>query len=302
MKNLVILLTLMLNTGALTAGEIALTFDDAPTPGRDFMSGKEKTDKIIKGLKSEGVDDALFFITTQYINNDSIKRINRYTKQGFHIANHSHAHISAKKNTPNDFLLDFYQSHLLTKDLNNLLKLHRFPYLHYGKTPEDREYIYSALKELGYEIGYVTVDNFDWYLNGQLVEALKKDQKVNYKNLSKLYVDVLWENIQFYDTLAKANLGRSPKHVLLLHENEMAALFIDDLVKHIKSKGWKIISPQEAYSDPISKQYNSSMSFNKQGRIAAIAHSKGVDKALLRHKNENTAYLDGKIKEYKVFE
>lgn len=86
----------------------------------------------------------------------------------------------------------------------------------------------------------------------------------------------LWETIEFYDGIAKKVLGRSPSHVLLLYENDMAALFVDDLVAHIRLKGWEIISPIEAYKDPISRMVPDVL-FNNQGRIAAIAHSKGMN-------------------------
>lgn len=284
------------------SGEIALTFDDAPMPESSIMTGKEKTERIIQGLKSQGVSDALFFVTTQYINEESLKLINRYADEGFHLANHSHAHLSANKIPAEDYLLDFYRSHLMSRKLNNYLKLHRFPYLHYGSSEETRDILNDALRELDYSIGYVTVDNFDWYLNGKLIKAHEEGKKINYDQLGKLYVSVLWECIVFYDEIAKKMLGRSPKHVLLLHENEMAAMYIDDLVKHIQSKGWKIISPEEAYRDPMSSLHHSSHTFTKQGRVASIAHSKGEDKALLRHKSENGKYLDTQIQAMNIFE
>ena len=70
--------------------------------------------------------------------------------------------------------------------------------------------------------------------------------------------------------MAKEVLGRSPKHVLLLHENDLAALFIKDLIKHIRESGGKIISPAEAYKDPIA-DFIPNVLMNNQGRIAAIA-------------------------------
>lgn len=89
-----------------------------------------------------------------------------------------------------------------------------------------------------------------------------------------MYVDHIWESIQFYNNIALKNLGRSPKHVLLLHENDLAALFIDDLVKHLRTNGWKIITPEEAYTDPIA-QIIPDVLLNGQGRVAAIAKEKG---------------------------
>ena len=284
------------------AQEVALTFDDAPRHGSSLMNGDEITEKIVTGLKDSGVDDALFFVTTKNITNETaLQRLEAYVDAGFHLANHSHSHQSAEKLSPKDYLADFYTSHLISQDFPGLMKLHRFPFLHQPETIADRQTIRQGITELGYDYGYVTIDNYDWYLNSKLVQAHENGLTINHENMKKLYLDSMWESIQFYDQIARESLERSPKHVLLLHENEIAALFIRDLVKHIKSKGGTIISPEEAYTDPIAKLYSVEQEFNKQGRVAAIAYSQGLAKEELRHSSENTDYLDEKLKEYNVF-
>jgi len=104
----------------------------------------------------------------------------------------------------------------------------------------------------------------------------------------------------FYDNIAQKTLGRSPKHVLLLHENDMAALFIADLIEHIRLQGWKVISPQEAYEDPIASTIPDVL-FNGQGRVAAIAKSKGWDEKLLIDGGSSEVYLDNYFQKHHVF-
>ncbi len=60
----------------------------------------------------------------------------------------------------------------------------------------------------------------------------------------------------------------------MLHDIDTTALFIDDIVEHIREKGWDIITATEAYQDPISN-YTSKTLLNNQGRIMAIAIDKG---------------------------
>jgi hypothetical protein len=127
---------------------------------------------------------------------------------------------------------------------------------------------------MGYTNGYVTVDNADWYMDVVLQEAVKAGKKVNHANLKRAYIDALWDSIVFCDDLARKVIGRSPKHVLLLHKNDLAALYVKDLVDYIRSKGWAIISPQEAYQDPIASVIPDTL-VNNNGRIAAIAHAQG---------------------------
>jgi peptidoglycan-N-acetylglucosamine deacetylase len=61
------------------------------------------------------------------------------------------------------------------------------------------------------------------------------------------------EAADFYDGLARQTIGRSPAHVILLHETDMAAMFIGDLVAALRKDGWEIITADKAYRDPIGK-------------------------------------------------
>lgn len=275
----------------VTSREIALTFDDAPAPDSALMSGAERTRKLISGLKMAEVGDALFFVKADAIDQQSSWRLKQYTDAGFHLANHSFSHRSANQISVADYTLDVYRAHITLKEFTNILNFHRFPYLHYGKVMTDINRLQSLLGEMGYRDGYVTVDNYDWYINALLVAATEKGAEIDYEKARDFYIKILYEAIVFYDDIAKRSLGRSPRHVLLLHENDAAALFIGDLIKHLRSNGWKIISPQQAYQDPIATDFPQ-VTFHKQGRVAAIAHSKGMAASDLRHASENEQYLD----------
>ena len=244
----------------------------------------------------------MFFVTARNISTEADKkRLKQYTDAGFHLAHHSYDHLSAKKIDAGAYLADFDKADKVLASFDNVLKLHRFPFLHYGKSPQKRKAIYSHLEKKGYDIGYVTVDNYDWYLNSKLVSAQHQGLSIDYDRLGDLYVDTLWQSIQFYDQVSKQHLNRSAKHVLLLHENEMAALYLGKLIKHIKAQGWKVISPQQAYQDPIAKAYDPErMSFNNQGRVAAVAHQKGANRKKLHYKSESTEYLDKAFEQYNI--
>lgn len=273
------------------AREIAFTFDDAPMPGSALMNGQERTDLLIKNLKAAQVPDALFFVKADYLNDETKTRLIKYTNTGFHLANHSYSHLSANEIDNLEYAADAFKAHLLLKPYDNFLPYHRFPFLHYGKDQQTINLLQNSLKELGYSDGYVTVDNFDWYINALLVKAAEEKKNIDYDKARKFYVDTLYQSIEFYDAIAQKSLGRSPRHVMLLHENDTSALFVGDLVAHLRSKGWKIITPQRAYKDPIAKHFPAGI-FHKQGRVAAIAASKGIPESELRHPSENTDYLD----------
>jgi peptidoglycan/xylan/chitin deacetylase (PgdA/CDA1 family) len=290
---------LLLASSLSYAREIALTFDDAPTPDSALMTGAERTQRLIDSLVKARVPDALFFVKAGYINPDTQPRLDQYTAAGFHLANHSYNHKSANELGVLDYPADAYKAHLVLKSQKNFLPYHRFPFLHYGKTPAAISTIQQSLSDLGYKDGYVTIDNFDWYMSSLLTKAAEEKASINYDNARKFYVETLYESVKFYDEIAKKSLGRSPRHVMLLHENDAAALFVGDLIAHLRANGWKIISPQKAYQDPIARNFPA-IAFHRQGRVAAIANSKGVPEAELRHVSENTEYLDKAFAEAEI--
>lgn len=287
-------------SNSVLAGEIAITFDDAPTVDSAVMSGAERTAKLIAALQKSGVEEALFFVLTKNITEQSAERLTRYQNAGFKLGNHSASHESANTLSAQDFLADSRKAHQKLKTFSSDLRYFRFPYLHYGDSKEKRTAILTGLKKLGYQMGYVTVDNFDWYINSLYVKAVEEGKSVNLKNLEKLYVDTLWESILFYDKLALKYMGHSPKHVLLLHENDLAAQFLPSLINKIKNSGWTIISPEQAYKDVSLTASGDNYNFSKQGRVAAIAESKGAEQSELRSKYENTETLDKLFLQYQV--
>ena len=113
----------------------------------------------------------------------------------------------------------------------------------------------AGLKARGLRNGYVTVDGGDWNMEALTVAAMKAGKAIDLAALRDLYVQTHVESANFYDGLAVKTLGRSPAHVLLLHETDLAALFIAELVEALRSDGWEIVTADEAFADPISKLF-----------------------------------------------
>jgi len=287
----VVFIGLMAATSFSYAKELAITFDDAPTPDSALMTGAERTQRIIAALQKAQVPDALFFVQADRLNKTTQARLDQYAAAGFHIANHSYSHQSASALGKENYIADVNSAHGLLKNQKHFLPFHRFPYLDCGKDKLSVLAIRDSLSELGYKDGYITIANYDWHISNLLAQAVENKKSINYGNAKQFYVDTLFSAIEFYDALAQEALGESPKHVLLLHENDAAALFLGDLIAHLRRKGWKIISPQQAYDDPIARNL-SNISYPEQNRVVALARQSGVPEDKLHHVSENINYLD----------
>jgi|GEM_PF-515333 len=272
---------------------IAITFDDAPRTGDALMDADTRSKLLIDGLAKAKIQGAMFFVTAKNLDargEQGIERLKQYVKAGHTLANHSQAHNSANSTEVEVFLADVQMAQNKLNTFAGVEPYFRFPFLHEGAKPKKRDAIRKGLQALGLKQGYVTVDNYDWYLQSLFSEAIRSEQALDLEGWRDLYVDVLMAAVRFYDDMAQRTLDRSPAHVLLLHENELAALFIDDLANALRAEAWEIIPAHEAYQDELSKTIPDTL-FLGQGRVAALAASKGELRHTLIHPFESEATL-----------
>lgn len=270
--------------------KIALSFDDAPRPDTSYFTGEERTALLLENLKKVTAPPVTMFVTANSLSERTQPRIDAYVWAGLLIANHSHAHKSANKLSVNDFVQDTELAHASISRLDNFTPFYRFPYLHEGDTVEKRDAMRTHLSTMGYRNGYVTVDNFDWYMDAYFQELIRAEANIDMAKLGELYVQSLIESVEFYDDLAVKTLNRRPSHVLLLHENDLAAMYVDDLIVGLRAKGWKIITTTEAYEDEMASIAVKSL-FSKQGRVAQIAVDNGEDESIVRSPYESEGYV-----------
>ena len=269
----VVILALAAGAAAADDRRIAITFDDAPRDATHF-AGPERARRLIDGLEKAGVQ-ATYFCTTDGLQEaEGRERIASYHAAGHLLANHAFAHPDLHDVGAEAFLADFARA---ARDLGTFpgaRRWFRFPYLHEGRTIEERDTVRAGLAAAGYAQGYVTVDNYDWYLDRLFQEAEAAKRDIDYGRLRDAYVEMLVAGVELYDGIARESLSRSPTHVLLLHENDLAALFIGDLVVALRAKGWKIVSADQAYQDPIAGEQPKTLLLG-QGRVVALAVDRG---------------------------
>lgn len=259
---LLALLLLAFSTACATAAagpagkHIALTFDDVPRGPGAFLSQDERTRRLIAGLRRARVRQAAFFVNPGFLANPERaggeSRIAAYVAAGHVLANHSWSHPSLNANPAETFLADLDRAEAWLRGRAGRRPWFRFPYLHEGgRDKAKRDAVRAGLAERGLRNGYVTVDASDWHLEQLAIDAVRAGKSIDRAALRDLYVESHVEAAEFYDQLARRAIGRSPAHVLLLHETDLAALWIADLVDALRARGWQIVTADEAFADPL---------------------------------------------------
>jgi peptidoglycan/xylan/chitin deacetylase (PgdA/CDA1 family) len=284
-KFLLALLLLPLAACASAAAEhpakrIALTFDDVPRAPGAFFTPDARTERLIAEMKRTGVPQAAFFVNPCHLAGPSgeggEKRIAAYVAAGHVIANHSCSHPRLSATPVDEYLADIDRAEAWLKGRRGHRPWFRFPFLDEGRGDKaKRDAVRAALVERGLTNGYVTVESSDWNMEALASQAAERGKKMDIEALRDLYVESHVEAAEYYDALARRTLGRSPAHVLLLHETDLAALFIGDLVTALRARGWRIVTADKAYADPIRKLHPDVPS--AQGTLTeALAWEKGL--------------------------
>jgi peptidoglycan/xylan/chitin deacetylase (PgdA/CDA1 family) len=270
---------------------ISFTFDDGVTddmPGYPFPVWNQM---LLDNLDQAGVK-AIFFVTGQNKGDELGQGLLRtWSNHGHRISNHTFTHVNyGSKNTSFDKLVsEFSSTDSVIRQYPGYMPMFRFPYLKEGDTREKIDSARALLSRNKYTNGYVTIDGSDWYISSRLVQRLKKNPKAKVKDFKDFYLEHLYARAMYYEDLSFKLTGRHINHTLLLHHNLAAALFVDDLIDMFRKKGWKVISAEEAYRDPVFEKQPTNVPAG-ESLIWALAKESGKFELLLRYPAEDSAY------------
>jgi hypothetical protein len=276
--------------------KICLTFDDGNPRDMPGYRWQEWNSLLLQHLQAGNVK-AIFFAYGQALNNPQGKQIlEQWSRAGHLIANHTYSHQSYNRSELSfeAFAEDFLKNDSLIRHFSGYARFFRYPYLKEGNTAQKRDRFRELLKQHQYQNGYVTVDASDWYINDRLIKRLKENSQADIEPFKQFYLQHLYERASYYDQLALQLTGRQIKHTLLLHHNLTSALFMDDLIKMFKEKGWEVINASEAYKDEIYQRAPQTLPAG-ESLIWALAKETGKYEPQLRYPAEDSKYEEKKM-------
>ncbi len=241
--------------GAVQAQSVAITIDDGPNAGTTpRMSAQERNQAILGALAKHRVQAALF-VTSGFGANtpQGLPLLQAWSKAGHAIGNHTVTHPDLEKVPLAEYQRQVLECDRLIGTQPGYQKWLRFTYLREGNTPEKIDGMRSFLRDHGYRNAHVSLDTSDWRLNEKLEQVLKKDPNADISAIRTAYLAHVKQRALAYRELSQKLQGRDISQVLLLHHNLLNALWLDDVLTQFEEMGWKIITPAEAFSDPVYK-------------------------------------------------
>ncbi|KQV45578.1 polysaccharide deacetylase [Duganella sp. Root198D2] len=238
---------------AAQAQSVAITIDDGPNAGNTpRMSAQERNQAILAALAKHRVQAALF-VTTSYGANtqQGLPLLQAWSKAGHAIGNHTVTHPDLEKVPLAEYQRQVMECDSLISTQPGYRKWLRFTYLREGNTPEKIDGMRTFLRDHGYRNAQVSLDTSDWRLNEKLEQVLAKDPKADVGAIRTAYLAHIKQRALAYRELSQQLQGRDISQVLLLHHNLINALWLDDVLAQFGQMGWKIVTPAEAFADPV---------------------------------------------------
>ncbi len=277
--------------------QAAITMDDPNTYRTPLLTPQKRNRAILEALhRHSDLKSALFVCGERVDSNLGKKILQAWDERGHILGNHTYSHLlyHSAKVDPQIYMQDILRGETIVKEFPHFKKLFRFPFLKEGDTAAKRDEVRAFLKEHGYEMGYVTIDTSDWYIDDRMEERLNVKPDADLTPYRDFYLSHIWDRANFYDGLSKKLLGRSVKHTLLLHHNLLNALFLGDLLRMFVNKGWQLIDAEEAFKDSV---FSARPNIIPAGEsiIWALAKESGSFEEYLRYPGEDGEYEKDKM-------
>lgn len=271
--------------------KIAFTFDDGRTDDIAGYQLKVWNEMLLNNLKKHGLKAILFSSGANKTTPRGKYVLSSWNNAGHLIANHTFTHPSfnSKNTSLEAFKRELTKNDSIIKAYSNYYPYFRFPYLKEGNTKEKIEGFRAFMKQQGYKNGHVTIDASDWYIANRLAKRLNENPKADISGFREYYKKHLLNRATFYDSLSYQLTNRRINHVILLHHNLAAALFLDDLIKYFEANGWEVIDAGKAYTDKIYEEVPMNIPAG-ESLIWALAKQSGKFEGILRYPAEDGEY------------
>ena len=262
--------------------QVAITIDDLPRGGdaietcsgdllaftRQFLQPLRQARIPFSGFVNEGR-------CRQQLGDAGLTALLKQWKDaGAELGNHTAHHPNYNSTPREQFFAGILEGEIVTKQVTGApVKYFRHPFLHAGKTLEDKRALEGFLREHGYTVAPITVDTSDYIYAAIYTRAKSTAEK------DRIRVDYLRHMEQlfaFYEQRSTEVLGREIAQTLLIHANQLNHDSLPALIAMMKRRGYRIVTLTEALRDPL---YATEESFVANQGISWI-HRWGVAKGL----------------------
>jgi peptidoglycan/xylan/chitin deacetylase (PgdA/CDA1 family) len=279
MKKLI--LSILFFCGVLSYGQkkqVCFTFDDLPVATLSFRSNefqKSVTTKILSAITKHKIPAIGFVNEIKLFNNNEpdsskIYLLMDWLDAGLELGNHTYSHMDYHKVSTKKYFEDIVKGEKITKLLmahyGKSIRYFRHPFLHAGESKEKTDSLDLFLKNAGYTIAPVTIDNSDWIFSLAYDSAMVKKDTSLMKSIGSTYIDYMERKLKYFEKQSNKLFGRNIRQILLIHANAINADYLNELARMYEKNNYKFVTLTQALED---KAYTTNISvFNRNWGIS----------------------------------
>ncbi len=179
--------------------------------------------------------------------------LRKWTNGEFALGNHTYSHPDVNQLSLAQIEDEIVRGEAvfipLMKQEDKKPEFFRFPMNHTGETKEKHDLVSAFLSRRGYRLATCTIDNSDYLFNDAYVRMLAKRDDYSVRKLQLEYLSYTGMEIDYYAGLSKQVFGYEPPQVMVLHDNQLNADMIEQLLALFEKKQYKFVSLETAQSD-----------------------------------------------------
>lgn len=275
------------------ARELVIAFENALQPSTS-LDAMARSQMLVRNMATAGVPQAMFLIKTKGIDQKDLARLALYSDKGHLLVNAGHDHSLVTKSDLYVYEVGILKANRILQNYSGYKQHVHFSYLHESGDVNIQRGLAEFLQERGYHPAFTGFNSWrgaDQYLDQLYQKKIRSNRLVDMSALENAYVDFILQSLVQQDARAFNLLGYSPRQVLVLQENDLAAYFIVALVDRLIEQGWTIIAAENALDDPIANPIGANR-WGANGYLNAITRLRDEPVAYPRVLGERKALID----------
>ena len=244
---------------------VAITVDDLPYAHGTFVyddvsaeasAALHVNDNLLDTFRAHHVPVTGFVIQQQveYLGPVGTQILRKWVSSGFDLGNHTYSHPDIAALSTEQFEKEILKGESgiepLLREEGKRPEFFRFPMNKTGETESKHSAIARFLSERRYRVAACTIDNSDYIFNASYLKMLANHDSAKAQRLRQDYLAYTSIEIDYYAALNKQVLGYEPPEVLVLHDNELNADVIGQVIASFERKRYELVSLETAQSDP----------------------------------------------------
>jgi len=233
---------------------VAITIDDLPRggdgSGPSFDAVWSMNQRLLRPFKEDRIP------VTGFVNQgraadvglDGLRRLlDLWLDAGADLGNHSHSHFNINAVPLSEYTADIVKGEPVLRAAlearGKTLRYFRHPFLFTGPNAEIKAGMQAFLDAHGYRVAPVTIDDAD-YMYAALYTRPEYRDRVRAE-----YVPYMESVVAFFEARSVEVVGREFPQILLIHDNELNADLMPQLLQMFRRRGYAFVTLDEALAD-----------------------------------------------------